>query len=32
MKQIASRLGFAIPSFFGKYVKKHFGMTPMHSV
>lgn len=29
MKQIASRLGFANPSFFGKYVKDHFGMTPM---
>ncbi len=29
MKQIADRLGFANPSFFGKYVKEHFGMTPM---
>lgn len=29
MKQIADQLGFANPSFFGKYVKEHFGMTPM---
>lgn len=29
MKQIADRLGFANPSFFGKYVKEHFGMTPL---
>ncbi len=28
MKQIADCLGFANPSFFGKYVKEHFGMTP----
>lgn len=28
MKQIADQLGFATPSFFGKYVKQHFGMTP----
>ena len=36
MTQIADRLGFPNPSFFGKYVKEHFGMTPMqvrlHSV
>lgn len=29
MKEISSRLGFANPSFFGKYVKEHFGMTPL---
>lgn len=29
IKQIANKLGFANPSFFGKYVKEHFGMTPM---
>lgn len=29
MKEISDRLGFANPSFFGKYVKAHFGMTPM---
>lgn len=29
MKQVAARLGFANPSFFGKYVKEHFGMTPL---
>ena len=29
MKQICDRLGFPNPSFFGKYVKDHFGMTPM---
>lgn len=28
IKQIADRLGFANPSFFGKYVKEHFGKTP----
>lgn len=28
MKQIANQLGFPNPSFFGKYVKEHFGMTP----
>lgn len=28
MKQIADQLGFANASFFGKYVKEHFGMTP----
>lgn len=27
--QIADRLGFPNPSFFGKYVKEHFGMTPV---
>lgn len=29
VKQVADQLGFANPSFFGKYVKEHFGMTPM---
>lgn len=29
MKQVADQLGFANPSFFGKYVKEHFGMTPL---
>ena len=29
IKQICDRLGFPNPSFFGKYVKDHFGMTPM---
>lgn len=29
MKQIADQLGFANPSFFGRYVKEHFGMTPL---
>ena len=29
IKQICDRLGFSNPSFFGKYVKDHFGMTPM---
>lgn len=29
MKQVADKLGFANPSFFGRYVKEHFGMTPM---
>lgn len=29
MKEIADQLGFANPSFFGKYVKEHFGMTPV---
>jgi len=28
IKQVCDRLGFANPSFFGKYVKAHFGMTP----
>lgn len=28
IKQICVRLGFPNPSFFGKYVKDHFGMTP----
>jgi len=28
LKQICDRLGFPNPSFFGKYVKDHFGMTP----
>lgn len=27
--QIADQLGFPNSSFFGKYVKEHFGMTPM---
>ena len=29
VKQICDRLGFPNASFFGKYVKEHFGMTPM---
>lgn len=29
IKQICDQLGFPNPSFFGKYVKDHFGMTPM---
>lgn len=29
IKQVADRLGFANPSFFGKYVKQHFGKTPV---
>lgn len=29
LKQICGRLGFPNPSFFGKYVKDHFGMTPL---
>ncbi len=29
IKQVASELGFPNPSFFGKYVKEHFGMTPL---
>ena len=29
IKQIADTLGFPNPSFFGKYVKEHFGMTPV---
>ena len=29
MQQIADDLKFATPSFFGKYVKEHLGMTPL---
>ncbi len=29
VKQVASEMGFPNPSFFGKYVKEHFGMTPL---
>ena len=29
VKEICDRLGFPNPSFFGKYVKDHFGMTPL---
>jgi AraC-like DNA-binding protein len=29
IKQICDRLRFPNPSFFGKYVKDHFGMTPL---
>lgn len=29
IKQICDLLGFPNPSFFGKYVKEHFGMTPV---
>ena len=28
-KEISFLLGFPNTSFFGKYVKEHFGMTPM---
>ena len=28
IKQICDLLVFANPSFFGKYVKEHFGVTP----
>lgn len=28
IKEICNRTGFPNPSFFGRYVKKHFGMTP----
>ena len=28
IKEICNRLGFPNPSFFGRYVKEHFGMTP----
>ena len=28
IKEIACELGFSNLSFFGKYVKKHFGMSP----
>ena len=29
IKQICAMLGFPNPSFFGKYVRDHFGMTPV---
>ncbi len=29
IKEICNRIGFPNTSFFGKYVKDHFGMTPM---
>ena len=29
VKQICDRLGFSNTSFFGKYVKDHFGMPPI---
>ena len=29
IKQICDRMGFPNPSFFGKYVKEHFGCTPL---
>ena len=29
IKEISQQLGFPNTSFFGKYVKEHFGMTPM---
>ena len=29
IKQICEKLAFPNPSFFGKYVKSHFGMTPL---
>lgn len=28
LKQVCDRVGFSNPSFFGKYVKEHLGMTP----
>ena len=28
LKQVCDRTGFSNPSFFGKYVKEHLGMTP----
>lgn len=28
LKQVCDRIGFSNPSFFGKYVKEHLGMTP----
>ena len=30
IKQISTRIGFPNTSFFGKYVKKHLGTTPMN--
>lgn len=30
IKQICDRIGFPNPSFFGKYVKEHFGQTPAY--
>lgn len=30
IKEISVRLGFNNPAFFGKYVKKHSGLTPKH--
>lgn len=29
IKQISDKLGFSNPSFFGKYVKEHLGVTPV---
>lgn len=29
LKEISARLGFPNPSFFGKYVKQHFGVSPV---
>lgn len=29
VKQISVKLGFSTPSFFGKFVKEHLGVTPM---
>ena len=29
IKQICNMMGFPNPSFFGRYVKEHFGMTPI---
>lgn len=29
LKQVSDRIGFSNPSFFGKYVKQHLGMTPI---
>ena len=29
IKEVSHQLGFPNTSFFGKYVKEHFGMTPI---
>ena len=29
IKQVCDRIGFSNPSFFGKYVRQHLGMTPI---
>ncbi len=29
LKQVSDRIGFSNPSFFGKYVKQHLGITPI---
>ena len=30
IKEVASEMGFENLSFFGKYVKKHLGLSPNH--